>query len=107
MTKEKSKEVGRAVVAKLGLSGDDLNALKRVPYKELETVANEAKAEILGVREPGSSEMIGLVPVHDGETLLQLPFTQDIADLSKDIPLMNGTTVNELDHTTYDEKDLN
>src|SRR5690625_6411273 len=34
MTKEKYKEVGRTVVAKLGLSGDDLDALKRVPYKE-------------------------------------------------------------------------
>lgn len=106
MTKEKSKEVGRAVVAKLGLSGNDLNALKRVPYKELVTVANEAKAEILGVREPGSSEMFGLVPVPDGVTLLQQPFTPDFADISKDIPLMIGTTLNELVRTAYGEKDL-
>ena len=106
MTKEKSREVGRAVVAKLGLNAEDLSELKNMPYKELEKIGNEAKAEILGVRQPGSSEMFGLVPVPDGVNLLQQPFTPDFADISKDIPLMIGTTLNELVRTVYDEKDL-
>lgn len=106
MTREKSREVGRAVVAKLGLNDENVGALKDVPYKELVRVSNEAKAEILGVRQPGSSEMFGLVPVPDGVNLLQQPFTPDFADISKDIPLMIGTTLNELVRTAYDEKHL-
>src|SRR5690625_7877728 len=39
MTKEKSKEGGRAEMAKRGLSCDGMNAVKRVHYKELERVA--------------------------------------------------------------------
>jgi para-nitrobenzyl esterase len=38
--------------------------------------------------------------------LLQQPFTPDFADFSKDVPLLIGTTLNELANTSYREKNL-
>jgi para-nitrobenzyl esterase len=50
--------------------------------------------------------MFGFGPVPDGEVLLQQPFTPGFADISKDIPLLIGTTFNELMRTVYAEKEL-
>src|SRR5690606_1615412 len=45
-------------------------------------------------------------PSADGEVLLQQPFSPGFADISNDIPLMIGTTLNELMRTAYGEKEL-
>jgi len=50
--------------------------------------------------------MFGFAPSADGVVLLQQPFSPGFADISKDIPLMIGTTLNELMRTVYAEKDL-
>ena len=50
--------------------------------------------------------MFGFAPSADGVVLLQQPFSPGFADISKDIPLMMGTTLNELMNTVYAEKDL-
>jgi para-nitrobenzyl esterase len=50
--------------------------------------------------------MFGFAPSADGVVLLQQPFSPGFADISKDIPLMMGTTLNELMRTVYAEKDL-
>ncbi len=106
MTKDKSEKVGQKVVEILGLSGMDMNRLETVPYKELYEAGNKAVAEIVGVRTPGSSKMFGFGPVPDGVDLLQQPFTPGFDDMSKDIPLLIGTTLHELVKTAYGEKDL-
>src|SRR5690606_21291115 len=59
-----------------------------------------------GPRKPGSKTMFGFAPSADGVVLLQQPFSPGFADISKDIPLMIGTTLNELIKTAYDEKQL-
>src|SRR5690606_36372057 len=67
---------------------------------------NKAIEKITGPRRPGSPTMFGFAPSADGEVLLQQPFSPGFADISKDIPLMMGTTLNELIRTAYGEKDL-
>ena len=106
MNKEKSQQLGLAVLEKLGLTPGEVEKLDTIPYQDLVKAGNDAIAEISGPRKPGSPTMFGFAPSADGVTLLQQPFSPGFADISNDIPLMMGTTLNELVRTAYGEKDL-
>ncbi|WP_319590094.1 carboxylesterase family protein [uncultured Draconibacterium sp.] len=106
MTKEKSQALGLAVLEKLGLTPNDAEKLDTISYQDLVKAGNDAIAEISGPRMPGSPTMFGFAPSADGDVLLQQPFSPGFADISKDIPLMIGSTLNELKRTFYGEKDL-
>lgn len=106
MTKEKSQALGLAVLENLGLTKDDVEKLDTIPYLNLVKAGNDAIAKISGPRKPGSPTMFGFAPSADGVVLLQQPFSPGFADISKDIPLMMGTTFNELMRTFYAEKNL-
>jgi len=106
MTKEKSQALGSAVLAKLGVTPDNVEKLDTISYQALVDAGNAAIEEISGPRKPGSSTMFGFAPSADGEVLLQQPFSPAFADISNNIPLMIGSTLNELMNVAYDEKDL-
>lgn len=106
MTKEKSQTLGLAVIEKLGLTPNDVEKLETISYTDLVKAGNEAIAEISGQRRPGSPTMFGFAPSADGNVLLQQPFSPGFADISKGIPVMMGSTLNELKRTFYGEKDL-
>ncbi|WP_319501153.1 carboxylesterase family protein [uncultured Draconibacterium sp.] len=106
MTKETSQALGLAVLENLGLTPNDVEKLNTIPYKELVKAGNDAIAKTSDPRIPGSPTMFGFAPSADGEVLLQQPFSPGFADISHDIPLMMGTTLNELMRTAYGEKDL-
>ncbi|MEJ5351789.1 MAG: carboxylesterase family protein [Melioribacteraceae bacterium] len=106
MTKEKSQALGLAVLQNLGLTPNDVEKLDTIPYPTLVKAGNEAIAKITGERRPGMTTMFGFAPSVDGKVLLQQPFSPGFAEISKDIPLMMGTTLNELIATAYAEKNL-
>lgn len=106
MNKEKSQALGLAVLENLGLTPNDVNQLDTISYMNLVKAGNEAIQKISGPRKPGSPTMFGFAPSADGEILLQQPFSPGFADISNEIPLMMGTTLNELMRTAYAEKDL-
>lgn len=106
MTKEKSQALGLAVLENLGISTEDVQKLDTIAYPDLVKAGNDAIARISGPRQPGSPTMFGFAPSADGVVLLRQPFSPGFADISKDIPLMIGTTLNELMRTAYAEKDL-
>ena len=106
MTRDQSQALGLAVLGKLGLTPADAEKLNTIPYPELVKAGNEAVSDIYGPRTPGTLKMYGFVPSADGNVLLQQPFTPGFADMSKDVPLMIATTLNELMRTYYAEKDL-
>ena len=106
MTKEKSLQVGKALVEELGLNKDNISEINKIPYKKLVEAGNKALERTVGLRTPGSTTMVGFAPVPDGVNLLQQPFTPDFADISKDIPILMGTTLNELVKVAYGEKNL-
>lgn len=106
MTKEKSQALGLAVLENLGLTPNEVEKLETIPYKDLVKAGNEVIAKTSGPRIPGSPTMFGFAPSADGDVLLQQPFSPGFADISKDIPLMIGTTLNELMRTAYGEKEL-
>ncbi len=106
MTKEKSQALGLAVLKNLGVSPDEVEKLDTVDYHRLVKAGNDAIQAINGPRMPGSPTMFGFAPSADGETLLQQPFSPGFASISNGIPIMIGTTLNELVRTAYGEKDL-
>ena len=106
MTKEKSTALGLAVLENLGLTPNDVKKLDTISYMALVKAGNDAIEKINGPRKPGLAKMFGFAPSADGVVLLQQPFSPGFAEISKDIPLMMGTTLNELMSTAYAEKDL-
>jgi para-nitrobenzyl esterase len=106
MTKEKSQALALAVLENLGLTKNDADKLDTIPYLKLVKAGNDAVAKFAGPRKPGAPTMFGFSPSADGVVLLQQPFSPGFADISKDIPVMMGTTFNELMPTVYAEKDL-
>ena len=106
MTKEKSTQVGKALVDVLGLTKENIHQINKIPYKQLVEAGNKALEKTVGLRKPGSKVMFGFGPVPDGVNLLQQPFTPDFSDISKNVPLLIGTTFNELVKTVYAEKNL-
>ena len=106
MTREKSQALGLAVIKNLGLTPSDVDKLDTISYKDLVKAGNDAIVAISGPRIPGSPKMFGFAPSADGEVLLQQPFSPGFAGISDDIPLMMGTTLNELMRVAYAEKDL-
>ncbi|ASB51076.1 carboxylesterase [Alkalitalea saponilacus] len=106
MTKEKSQEVGLALLDYLGISKDEVHKLKSIPYKELVVAGDSALRRTVGLRRPGTRRMFGFGPVPDGTDLLQQPFTPGFSNISQEVPLMIGTTFNEMMRTYYAETDL-
>lgn len=106
MTSEKSRTLGLTVLNNLGLKPKDVQALDTMDYHDLVKAGNDAIAELAGPRKPGSARMFGFAPSADGEVLVQQPFSPGFAEFSKDIPLMIGSTLNEMMPTAYGEKDL-
>lgn len=106
MTKEKSQALGLAVLENLRVTPEDVAKLDTIPYMTLVKAGNEAIAKISGPRKPGSPTMFGFSPSADGVVLLQQPFSPGFADISKEIPIMMGSTLNELMQTVYSEKEL-
>ena len=106
MIKEKSQSLGLAVLKNLGRTPNDLEELDTISYMDLVKAGNDAIAEISGPRKPGSPSMFGFAPSADGVVLLQQPFSPGFADISYGIPLMMGSTLNELMRTFYGEKDM-
>ncbi|MCK7533091.1 MAG: carboxylesterase family protein [Marinilabiliales bacterium] len=106
MTKEKSQTLGLTVLENLGLTPDDVEKLDTIAYLDLVKAGNDAITKISGPRKPGSPAMFGFAPSADSVVLLQQPFSPGFANISDEIPLMIGSTLNELMRTAYAEKDL-
>ena len=106
MTKETSQQLGLAVLEQLGLTPEEVAKLDTIAYADLVKAGNEAIAKISGPRRPGSPTMFGFAPSADGVVLLQQPFSPGFAEISKDIPVMIGSTLNEMMPVAYGEKEL-
>jgi para-nitrobenzyl esterase len=96
-----SQSLGKAVLKELGISASDIDRIKEVPYEELYAAGQRAMAASIGTRKPGTPMMWGFGPTPDGEVLLQQPFQPSFASISDDVPVMIGTTFNELQRLRY------
>ena len=103
-TKQMTEELGKAVLKELNIDANDIDKIKDVPYEELYAAGQKAMAASIGTRKPGTPMMWGFGPTPDGETLLQQPFQNGFAKISDNIPIMIGTTFNELQRLRYDKE---
>jgi len=102
-TKEMSEKLGEAVLQQLGIDKKNINRIKDVPYQTLYEAGQKAMAASIGTRKPGTPMMWGFGPTPDGETLLQQPFQPGFASISDDVPIVIGTTFNELQRLAYQQ----
>ena len=98
-----SQSLGKAVLKELGISASDIDRINNVPYDELYAAGQRAMAASIGTRKPGTPMMWGFGPTPDGEVLLQQPFQPSFASISDDVPVMIGTTFNELQRLRYNQ----
>jgi para-nitrobenzyl esterase len=106
MNSEKSQQLGLTVLKKLGIEKDNLAALDTVNYFTLVKAGNDAIAELAGPRRPGMQNVYGFSPSADGKVLIEQPFSPGLPSLSDNIPVLIGSTLNEMINTAYGEKDL-
>ena len=100
-TKAMTEELGLAVLNELDIPADQVELINDVPYDKLYQAGQRALAASIGTRTPGTPMMWGFGPTPDGEILLQQPFQPGFASVSDDIPLVIGTTFNELQRCRY------
>ena len=101
--RDMTQQLGKAVLKQLGISEKDVDKIKDIPYQQLYDAGQRAMAASIGTRKPGTPMMWGFGPTPDGEILLQQPFQPTFAKLSDQVPLLIGTTFNELQRLQYDQ----
>lgn len=99
--RELSRAYAAALLEELGLTADEVEKLSSVPYPELYEAGHAAVDRITGRRTPGNPLSWGFAPTPDGDALLCQPFQPGFAALSDDIPIIIGTTFNELERNWY------
>ena len=100
-TKSMSEELGKAVLNELGIDAAHIDRINDVPYDTLYAAGQRAMAASIGTRAPGTPMMWGFGPSPDGVNLLQQPFQPGFAAISDNIPILIGTTFNELQRLAY------
>ena len=102
-TKAMTEELGEAVLKELGIDKRDVDKIKDVPYQELYAAGQRAMAASIGTRRPGTPMMWGFGPTPDGEVMVQQPFQPAFPSFSDNIPILIGTTFNELQRQRYNQ----
>ena len=101
--RDMTQQLGKAVLKQLGISEKDVDKIKDIPYQQLYDAGQRAMAASIGTRKPGTQMMWGFGPTPDGEILLQQPFQPTFPEFSTNIPVLIGTTFNELQRLQYDQ----
>ena len=103
MTTKYSRRIGAAVVEELGIKASHIDDIKNVPYERLLEAGNKAVAKVRGEadKEGFSTFLFGWGPTVDGDILPTQPFDPQAPAISKDIPLMVGSTLHEFMSSAY------
>lgn len=101
MESKYSQRIAAATLEELGIKAEEIDKLQTIPYKTLLAAGEKA---ITNVRKEAEKEGIhsfifGWGPTVDGNILPKQPEEQ--TELSKDIPMMIGTTLHEFCISTY------
>jgi para-nitrobenzyl esterase len=108
---QNAQKTADLVVGALGLTRDTLAQIHALPFQQILDAAQKAFRD--RPRPRGGipdfrriSDSIGFAPVVDGKTLPTHPFDPQAPAISRDIPMIIGTTLNEfvtaIDHPEYE-----
>lgn len=103
MTQKYSRRIGVAVMEELGLKASQIDELQKMPYNRLLEAGNKAVARIRkeADKEGFASFIFGWAPTVDGDVLPAQPFDPKAPELSRNVPIMLGTTLHEFTASTY------
>ncbi|MCX4334539.1 MAG: carboxylesterase/lipase family protein [Bacteroidales bacterium] len=104
MESKYSRRIGAATVAELGLKPNEVDRLADIPYEKLLAAGEKAVAKVRAEAEKDgavSAFIFGWAPTVDGHILPSHPFDPKAPEMSRDIPVMIGTTLHEFTTTTY------
>ena len=97
---DKSQKLAGLMLAELGLTASTVDRIQTIPYAALQAAsvsvlrkANAAPANILNLRSMASR--LDFTPVVDGTILPSAPFNPVAPDITADVPMIIGTTLNE------------
>lgn len=95
-----AREVGELTALNIGLTSQTIDSIQHVPYERLLEAASKAQREV-GRRHRGLR--LGWGPVNDGDILPGL-FENGSERISRNIPLLIGSTLNEFSTPNIDER---
>ncbi len=103
MESKYSRMIGCKVMEELHLKSSQIDELQKYPYDKLLEAGNKA---VQMVRKQAAEEgfypfIFGWAPTVDGDILPNQPSDPKSFEISKDIPLLVGTTLNEFTASTY------
>ena len=97
-----SGELADRTLKSLGIAPSDVKKLEEMPYAQLEKAASSeieaARVAALANPSQNMARGLGFTPVMDGKVVAQHPFDPAAPSSAADIPLMVGTTLNEMTH---------
>jgi para-nitrobenzyl esterase len=94
--KAASQRVAAALLEELHLQASQVDSLQKIPYDVLNEAGKKAQRKVTAeLRKEGKMGGAGWNAVLDGEFFPNQPSEQAAKDLSKNIPLLVGTTKNE------------
>jgi para-nitrobenzyl esterase len=111
-TEEKSRQLAALIVAELGLSRSSIQQIQQLPFNDV----LQASLKVMREHRPMPSgsvpnfrrmaDMLGFAPVMDGKVIPAHPFDPKASELSADVPMIIGTTLNEfvtaINHPEYE-----
>jgi para-nitrobenzyl esterase len=111
-TRESSEKLGDLIVEELGLTASTIDQIQTMPYAQL----LKASADVMRKHNPPPAggipnfrrlaDLLGLSPTLDERILPAHPFDPQASQLSSDVPMIVGTTLNEfvsaINHPEYE-----
>jgi para-nitrobenzyl esterase len=112
-TQERSRKLAELIVAELGVDAGSIDRLQTMPYAQL----LEASTSVMRKNNPRPAggvpnfrrmaDILGFAPVVDEQVLPAHPFDPRASEISTDVPMIVGTTLNEfvsaISHPEYEE----
>jgi para-nitrobenzyl esterase len=112
-TQERSRQLASLIVAELGLDASSIDKIQTLPYARL----LEASTAVMRKNNPRPAggvpnfrrmaQMLGFSPVLDEHVLPAHPFDPKASEISAEVPMIVGTTLNEfvsaINHPEYEE----
>ena len=100
---EQSKELAKQVMIELGLAPNDIAALRKVDWADLNKAGNAAIAKInppgpMTFGAPGQKPRVGWGPTLDGRIINVRSFLDVAPEVSKNVPMLIGSVSEEGNH---------
>jgi para-nitrobenzyl esterase len=99
LEKSETQSIAAEVLKALNLNADQVDSLQKVPFSQLSAAGKKALTVVADKMKAAGKPAVGFGlswgPSRDGEVLPYQLFSKEAFDLSKNVPLLIGTTKNE------------